>query len=250
MADTATTTASEARTPHRQTSHRSPAVVAFAAGCLLLAFGAPRLVAAVLTLDARTVIWDVYAGDGTATGTGAEVGESRLIGAADDIAKAGRWVTDGELEGDRSLLLLRAAQSAVNDGERDARLAESLAVAQAALAAAPGQPGVWLRVSHLQEQRANPAAAAAALRMSLLSGSFVPEIMAFRIELGMRLLPVADRDTADLMRRQIRLMWLVDPDFVAKLAARPGYGNFVQQALESLSDAEMAQFQRRYGDRR
>lgn len=245
MDGTATTTPSEAAPPLRRhrapPSHRGAAVVALGLGALLLGLGAPRLLAAVQALDARAVLWDVHAG--------ATVPPDRLASAAEGIASASRWAWDGELEGGRGLLLLTLAEQAPPGPDRERLYDEATAASEAALAAAPGQPGVWARLAWLRERRGDQAGAVAALRMSMLSGAVVPEMMAPRVEMGLRLLPAMDAETADLLRRQIRLTWVIAPDFVAGLSTRPGLGPMVRDALDSLGEQEMEHYLRLHGTR-
>lgn len=252
MADTATTTesrpegrGSDLPSHHRartaRPSHSGPAVVAGLAGLVLLGLSAPSLLSGVLTLDARSVLWDVYAGE--------TISADRLTAAAADLAAGLRWTPDGELQGDRSLVLLRAAEAAKTAAERRELLEQATASAMAALASAPGQPGLWARLAYLRLLQGEPAAAAAALRLSMLSGAFVPAMMASRIELGLRLLPALDPETVELLRRQIRLFWLVEPNRVAELSERPEAGDIVREALNGLTDADMLQFQRLHGKR-
>lgn len=223
----------------RQTSSVGAAVIAGVMGCALLGFGVPSLIAAVRTIEARAVIWATY--------TGAATPEKALLDAVADLGILQRWGRDGELEGDAGLLLLRVGQAAPTGAERDERFAASAAAFSAALAIAPGQPNAWANLAYLHLHRGDTAAAVAALRMSMLSGSFVPALMASRIELGLRLLPAMDPETVGLLQRQIRLTWTLDPDFVAKLSARPGLTPLVRDAMDGLSEVEMAQYVRRHG---
>ncbi len=218
------------------------AVVAAALGCLLLTLGAPRLVAALLSLESRTVVWDVYAE--------AKVAPATLAGAAADIAAAAAWVRDGEQEGDRGLLLLQQATMTTTAAERTKMREAAEMAAISALAVAPGQPNVWSRLANSRERRGNREGAAAALRMSMLSGSFSPALMAPRIELGLRLLPALDAETRALLKRQIRLTWVIKPDFVAELSNRPVTGSLVREALAELAEFDLAQFQRLHGNGR
>jgi len=216
-------------------------VTAGVVGCLLLALGLPRLFTGMATLDARAVLWDVY--------SGTDVQPQALTTAAADLAAAYRWVRDGELEGDRGLLLLRAADAAAG-AERQDLLAAATEATVSSLAIAPGQPGVWLRLAYLRSWEGDVKAAVAALRMSMLSGSFIPALMASRMELALRLQPAMNREEVELLERQIRLMWVADPDFVGRLGARPEAGPLVRNALAGLTEDETAQFLRRHGGRR
>jgi len=173
------------------------ALVAGLIGGLLLVLGVPRLIAAVQALEARGVLWSVYAN--------AEVPPAVLARATDGLAVAGTWVRDGESEGDRSLLLAHRALLAPTPAEQGALWTAAEAAAVSALSVAPGQPSVWARLADLRERRGDREGAVVALRMSMLSGSFVPALMVPRIEQGLRLLAVLDHETLDLLKRQIRL---------------------------------------------
>lgn len=220
----------------RRASYTAPAILGGLAGCLLIALGLPGLVAGVSTLDAHTVAWDVY--------NGVPRSNAELLAAVEEVTQANRWTRDSELDGDRGLLLLRAAEAAATEAERRNLLAAAGEATISALSNAPGQPSAWLRLAHIRYGQGELAGAAAALRLSMLSGSFVPALMASRIDMGMRLLPMLDRDTIELLHRQIRQWWVIDPEQVAKLAGRPEAAAIVRTALAGLTDTEMARFQR------
>lgn len=235
--DTDTGTRRRASPPSR----RGAALVALVLGGLLIGLGGPRLVAALLTLEARAVLWEVYGGR--------PVAEPRLIAAAEAIAAAGRWVRDGELETDRGLLLARAAESLPPGEARRHRLAEARSATEAGLAAAPGQPVAWARLAGLYQQAGDPAAAVRALRMSMLAGAVVPALQSSRIELGLPLLPAMDAETLELFRRQIGLTWVMEPDFIIALGARPGLAALVRDGLDGLGGEEMARFAKQHPGR-
>lgn len=215
------------------------ALVAVALGAGLAGLGVPRLVAALMTTDARTVLWDARTGH---TPTGA-----RLATAAEELDAAQRWVVDGEALGDLGFLLLQQAQGTQPGPERTALLDRAAAATAAGLAAAPAQPSLWARLAWLRTVRGDPASAASALRMSLLTGPVAPALMASRLELGLSLLPHMDADTHALLRRQVRLLWVVSPDTTASLAQKPVTGAFIRDALDDISDADMAAFLRVHG---
>ncbi|HYD97992.1 MAG TPA: tetratricopeptide repeat protein [Alphaproteobacteria bacterium] len=237
MDDTASITAVDASVPRVGPSW-AVAVMAAVGGVALLAMGGPRLIAATMTVEARSVIWDVY--------EGTPVPQDRLLAAAADVAAAARWARDGELEASGGLLLLRAAEGAPEPRQAELRTA-AVAALESALSVAPGQPNAWFNLAHLRRLRGDPAGAVAALRMSLLAGRFVPGLMQSRIALGVALLPAMDRETLDLLHREIRLMWVAEPHYVAELGASPAAGPVVRAALDGLTEAEMAEYRRRHG---
>jgi hypothetical protein len=245
MAATATTTPIEVQraAPRRATapSHRGAAVVGAVIACLLLALGVPRLISAGLSLNAGNVLWDVYGR--------APVPTERLAAAAADLASAGAWVRDGTAEAHRGLLLIQQASRTPPGPERDRLRREAVSATEAGLAVAPGDPSAWYRLANLRALAGDRAGAVAALRASMLSGAVVPDLMVPRIELGLTLLPQMDRDSVALLSRQIRLTWVIAPEFVAGLSTRDGYGPLVQDALASLGEDEMAHYLRLHGRR-
>lgn len=86
--------------------------------------------------------------------------------------------------------------------------------------------------------------AVAALRMSLLSGPFVPALMVPRTEQGVRLLPSMGAEDVALLRRHIRATWVIAPGFVTGLAVRPEAKAVVEDALKGLTEEELARFRR------
>lgn len=244
MDATETTTANDAvvrpaAPPHGGPRRIGPALVAVALGAGLAGLGLPQLVAALRTTDARAVLWEARSGPMPAP--------DRLAAAAADLDAAQWWVTDGEALGDRGFLLLQQAQAAPPGPRRSALLDQAMAATAAGLAAAPAQPSLWARLAWLHTVHGDRASALPALRMSLLTGPVAPALMASRLELGLSLMPVMDPDTRALLRRQVRLLWVVSPDRVAALAQKAPTGGFIRDALDDLSDEDMAAFLRVHG---
>ncbi|NYZ16398.1 hypothetical protein HL658_27975 [Azospirillum sp. RWY-5-1] len=243
MDATETTTANDAAPPAARgpTGPRrlGAAVVAVALGGALVWLGAPRLIAALESLDARTVIWDARAGHPPPP--------DRLAAAAADLDAAQRWAADGEAMGDRGFLLVQQARATPPGPERGALLDRAAQATEAGLAAAPAQPSAWARLAWLHVARGDRAAAIPALRLSLLTGPVAPALMASRLELGLELLSLMDPDTRGLLRRQVRLLWVVSPETVAAMSQKPDTGGFVRDALNDLSEEDMAAFLRVHG---
>lgn len=223
----------------RPPSHAGAAVVGLVLAAVCCGLSLPRLAAAVAALDAGDTLWAVHAGQSATV--------EELATAAAGLAAARRWVVNGESEADRGLLLLHQAMTQTPGAERQRLLAEAEAATTAGLGAAPGQPSAWARLAWLRDRRGNAADAAAALRLSWLAGGVAPELMTSRLELGVRLASVMDLETMSLLHRQIRLTWVIAPDFVAKLAAQPEAGALVQAALADLSKDDVADYLLRHG---
>ena len=218
------------------------ALVAGLIGVLLLGLAVPRLLAASQWLDAREVVWTLYAGT--------KVTPAALTQASADLAAADAWVRDGEREGERSLILIRQAMLAPTANGQAALWAEAEAAAAAALSVAPGQPSLWYRLAALRERRGDLSGAVAALRLSMLSGAYTPDLMEPRINLGLKLVSAMSQETRDLLKRQIRLSWAATPGSIVALSARPDAGPLVREALDELSDAELLQFQHLHAPKR
>ncbi len=222
-------------------SHRGAALIGAVIAALLLALATPRLVAALFALDAQATLWDVH--------TGVTVPPTDLAAAAAGLAAAGRWVADGGNEADRGLLLLRRAIALPSGADRDRLLGEAEAATAAGLGLAPGQPGVWLRLAWLRKSGGDAAGALAALRLSWLAGGFVPTLMMSRLDFALGLLPAMNAEMRSLLRRQLRLTWVVAPDTVTGLSRRSDLAPLVQEALADLSDEEIAHYVRLHGRR-
>lgn len=219
-------------------SHRASAVVAAGIAGLLLALGVPRLMAAVQSLDAREALQGVYAK--------APVSTERLGSAAAGLVEANRWVRDGMADVFRGVLLAQQAQRTPPGPEQDRLYREAAAATEAGLAAAPGDPNAWYRLAYLRALSGDRSGALSALHASMLAGAVAPETMVPRVELGLALLAYMDDEVRALFSRQIRLAWVIAPDFVAALGARERYAPLVQEALSSLGEDEMAHYLRLY----
>lgn len=222
---------------------RSPPSMAAAAaggllGCALLVLAAPRLIAGLLAADTQTVVWEMTAGQTPAP--------ERLAEAAAALLAAGRWEPSAERETQRGLLLFRLAEATPPGPERARLLTEAAAAYELGLSLGPVQPFAWAAVAALREHAGDVLGAVRAMRMSLLAGAYEPALMKSRLTLGVRLAPWMDEETLDLLRRQIRKLWVDDSAWVAALGATKEGGPLVRRALEDLSEAEIADYVRRY----
>lgn len=191
---------------------RGLAVLLGAAALLLFALALPRGIAALVERDGREAL--------RASFSTTQPSEAQLAAGAAAFDSAAGWSADGEREGARSLLLLQQALLA-EGAARTALLRAAEDSAIAALRRAPAQPGVWNRLALLREQSGDRIGAVAALRMSFLSGPFVPALNEPRIRLGLRLDDVLDPDTRALLLRQGRLMLAADPQALRQFEGSP-----------------------------
>lgn len=208
------------------------------AGLALLLCGAIRLAAGVTTLEARAVLWDVFAGK--------DVPQADLQKAAEGIDRAARWVADNELQADRTLMLLHAASQAA-PAERSALVEAAERNAEDTLARAPGQPTTWHYLASMRERRQDTDGTVSALRLSMLSGPFAPPLMIARTAMGVRHLAAIQGDDRLIFKRQVRLTWLLAPDLVAMLKYNPEMRVLIDEALRDLTDDEIARGYRNHG---
>lgn len=221
-----------------------------------LALGSPRLIGATHELAAQETVAALLNEHGAASPApppleetapdGTALNETALDGAAKALAAADRWAPGGEVRLDRGLVLVHRAQNAL-PAEQAALFAAAEQATAAGLALSPGEPGGWARLAWLRRQRGDDDGAVAALRMSFLSGAFAPPLMRSRLELALALRPAMDEEMLSLLRRQIRLVWILSPEFVAELAQRPGVGRLPSDALAELSEQDVARYLERHG---
>ena len=201
---------------------------------LLLGLGGPSLVGALVALPGVAAMSQVRAGDA--------LSPERYDQAAGALAESARFWPDGSLEADRGYLFLRRAEAMEPGETRDRAYRAAIDATQAGLASAPAQPSAWARLAYLELRQGNRPASLAALRMSLITGSVVPELMTSRLEIGLRLAALFDAAMVGLMKRQIRLIWILKPEYVTQLSADPSAADFVRAALAELDEADMREF--------
>lgn len=221
-----------------------PAAAAVAAGllgCMLLALGLPQLIAGGLTADSQDVLWEIAAGRTPE--------RAALDRAADRRGSAARWEASAERETDRGILLVRQADATPPGPEHDRLIAAADEAITHGLSLGPVQPYGWAVLAALREKAGDRTGAVQALRLSMLSGAFEPGLMLWRIDMGLRLIGQMGPENEALLRGQVRKAWVMAPDKIALLAQTPQVGPFVRHALEELSDAEIADYIRRYGQK-
>jgi hypothetical protein len=221
--------------------HAGPALLAVAVGSILAGAGFFHLVSAVTALPGRAVL-DV-------TRSGPPPAATRLAAGAASLVSASGWRADAEELGQSVSLYLRAAQITLDSAAADRwRLAAREGIDRA-LSLAPGQPLAWLQLAYLRRGDKDTDGALAAFRMSLLTGSFVPELMISRTTLGFDLLDRMNPETRALFQRHTAQTWVVAPDYVAALGRDAALADFVKGALKGLTDEELARAHRIHGRR-
>lgn len=241
MGATMNITAGKRADPDREAgigTHRAGAAALLLLALAALVLGAPRLIGAAYEVSGQGAVEALLAGR--------PVAPADLDAAAANLAAAERWAGGAEYGLDRGLMLMHRGLTAP-PAEQPGLFAAAEQATAGALAASPGEPGGWSRLAWLRHQRGDVAGAVAALRLSFLSGAFIPLLMPSRLELALALRPAMDDEMLSLLRRQIRLLWVSSPDLVARLAERQDVGGLVGEALAELSEQEVARYLELHG---
>lgn len=244
MGDIMSITQSKADTMSRGAHRKAPllpVVMTGIAGLALLVFGMPQLVAGMLVAGDRNILWDLA--------RQRPIAGKDLAAAVAAREAADRWMPTADQEAERGLLLIRQAEEAAEASERDRLFAAAAEAIGRSLSRGPVQPHGWAVLAVLRERAGNRQGAADALRLSLLSGAFDPDLMAWRLKIGMRLLPVLSEEGRDLLAGQIRKLWVMSPDEIARLGGGDEGTALIRQALSGLSASEIATYVRRIGVR-
>lgn len=187
----------------RQKSQLVAIFVATGLGITLISLAAPRFVASLLVLASPPVA---------------------------DAAEAGQYDTSAldwaqSLVNETTSAGMRAqafhttlARSRVTDIGRSEALGRAMTATEELLRISPAQPAAWLQLASLRDIAGDRVGAAAALRLSILSGPFVPELMASRLMLAGRLLDDLGPETLPLAYRQVRLVQAHLPEHYASLS--------------------------------
>lgn len=206
---------------------RRIAIPAAILGLALLAMAVPRFAGELMLWPARAQIAAIQMGQETAPA-------DELAAAIASIEQMGGWTGDSRLVADGGLLLMRQAAVTADPAARLALLHRAVNLTEEGLRRGPAHPVAWTRLAALRVALGQPDKAAAALRLSLLSGPLVPQITASRLAQGLALLPALDPDTQGLLARQVRLLQGTHPEQLAALKTDAAASNFIQQALSNL----------------
>ncbi|OYQ37173.1 hypothetical protein CHU95_02160 [Niveispirillum lacus] len=227
MTQPAPSTTDWVRDMRRRRQSRWIALLAGGTGLVLLCLALPRLAGEGLVVEARQHILALRT-DPAATG-----GMTALLSSAAVIDQAGPLTSDGRLVADGGLLLLRAALLQTDAAQRQQLLRRAAAASEAGLRQTPAYPAAWTRLAFIRRELGEPMAAAAALRMSLLTGAVMPQVMVDRLGLGLDLLPYLDPEGVALLQRQIRLIKDIQPDSLPGLAVRSAFAQaFIEATLQ------------------
>jgi hypothetical protein len=195
---------------------------------IILGLALPRLVGEVMVLEARQVVLDLRTDLDSA-------GEpARLLDAAAAIEAAGSLTGDGRLVADQGLLLMQTAVRAADAETRRRLLLAAASASETGLRLAPAYPAAWTRLAFIRRELGDPAAAATALRMSMLTGAVMPQVMTSRLALGLELRPWFDPEGLRLLARQVRLVQEIRPDSLAGLSRSPTTDAFITATLRDM----------------
>lgn len=209
--------------------------------CVMLGLGIPQLVGAVSAFGASAVVEDLQKGQTP------EI--KALTAAADSLTLAAAWDRNGVYDTRRATVLSALAGTAPTSSEQQALYTQAIAAVRAGLSRAPGQPHAWAHLATLLERTGDRVGAVDALRLSMLSGAVEPPLMIWRINQGVRLRALLDPDTVSMLRRQIRLTWVIMPEEVAALSKQPEATALVQDSLALLTQEEVDHYIRLHGKR-
>lgn len=222
-------------------SSLTAALLAGVLTCVMLGLGIPQLVGAMTALGAAAVIDDLQRGQTPDV--------KALTAASDSLAQAVSWDRNGTYDTRRATVLSALAEAAPPGPEQQNLYTQAIAAVRAGLSRAPGQPHAWAHLAALLERTGDRIGAIDALRLSMLSGAVEPALMLWRIDQGLRLRALLDPDTVSMLRRQIRLMWVITPEEVATLSKRPEATALVQDSLALLTQEEVDHYIRLHGQR-
>lgn len=110
-----------------------------------------------------------------------------------------------------------SAASAAEQGERAARAAHEL---RAYLAEVPGDARGWAGLGRAELIEGHPIAAREALKLSILTSPWSPELVLWRCDLGIDLYATLDDEARDLLQEQFRVAAERSPRSLARLAQR------------------------------
>ena len=223
----------------RARSGRLSALVGLAAALALVMLGAPRLVAALVTLPSGPAI--------EAARAGGRVAEPHLGVAVQATRQALTWDDGAQGHADLALLLWEQARRADLSAPAGRSLAEATrAELDRAIALNPSHPVAWTRRTQiaLVLDGIGPRLAAD-LAMALRAAPYDRVVLIPRLEIALIAWPLLDAGQRALVEDQIRLAALVDVDALAAIARRRFAVGVARAALADDPGAAL-QFERAY----
>ncbi len=198
-------------------------------GATILALALPYAMTATLALPgnaARALLQD-----------GGAVGEQAILRLEDSRRNMLAFLPTSAVYADLGYAeALRATRRDPDDPERAALLDAAMADLERGIALSPVDSYAWARLTYARMLAEGPGPrAAAAFRMSMLTGTFERGLYLIRAEYGLVLYPWLDADMRDLLLIQLRLAWrYYNADDVMRRALRVPYGPaLLRQALGS-----------------
>ncbi|HYH39319.1 MAG TPA: hypothetical protein VD860_13930 [Azospirillum sp.] len=212
-----------------------------AVGAALLAMAVPRLEVEIAAQLARPAV--LAAEDGHLVPAGELSMAARRL---DEVAQGNLSARVHEDAG-RAWTML-ALYDGVQTSEGQEHLAAAAASLRASVALAPAAPYVWSRLTYAEYARNHLREAAAAWRMSSLTGRFDPELMERRMQSGFALWPYMELDAREEFGRALDTHWRWDAARLARSVERLGMAAVAQRALAGHPDAA-ADLERRLASR-
>jgi len=207
-----------------------------AAGLLYL--GAPRTIAAFVSLPGDYVLERIQIGESVSTRNL----ETLIISRERALA----WVEVGRVQTDLALAQLVLAEASGENGAYDqAGVARAIESLRAGLARAPARPYAWVRLALAELEAGGPSPEVAKpLEMALITARYIPRLLFVRLELCLIAWPDLNSDARDLVFQQVRIAWHRSPDRLVDLALLMERLDVVRTAL-LISPVELEAFEKR-----
>ncbi len=156
-----------------------------------------------------------------------------------------RWSDSGRAWTDLGLAQLLLATTEGIDGERRRSLVnEAIVSLNAGLALAPANPFAWTRLAYAESLAKGPSPqVVSALRMALFTAQYEPRLLFVRLELCFQVWSQFDAGDRDLIFKQVRFAWRIQPKRLVELALRIGKVNLVRASLLS-SREDLSEFEK------
>jgi hypothetical protein len=201
----------------------------------LLWLSLPRGLAGIAGLEGDAILQDLRLRGGNGT-------PEILADAAAPLERRLFWHDTGLANIDYGVLLFRQSQQMADPAAQRQRQETALLHIEQGLAQAPGNPSAWAQLARIRALKGDSRGAAAALRLSMLTGAVTPAIMEGRLALGLYLLEALDLETRDMLAAQVRLLWTARPDIVAALPTAQAGRDFLRETLAALSSEDEARY--------